>query len=50
MIVYPAGGSPTALRATSALWRRHVLDIDLLMIAAAMPLPWSAYPSRGPCC
>ena len=35
-LVYLAGGFPTAWRAVSELWREHVLDIDLLMIAAAI--------------
>ncbi len=36
MLVYLAGGLPTARHALSELWREHVLDIDLLMIVAAV--------------
>ena len=35
-LVYAAGGLPAALRASGALWRDRVLDIDLLMVVAAM--------------
>ncbi|MGQ4274164.1 heavy metal translocating P-type ATPase [Terrihabitans sp. B22-R8] len=35
-LVYLAGGVPTAVRALAALWRERVLDIDLLMIVAAI--------------
>ncbi len=35
-LVYLAGGVPTAARALAALWRERVLDIDLLMIVAAL--------------
>lgn len=35
-LVYLAGGLPTALRALTTLWRRWVLDIDLLMMIAAL--------------
>src|SRR5690606_9019023 len=35
-LVYLAGGVPTAVRALNALWRERVLDIDLLMIVAAL--------------
>lgn len=33
---YLAGGIPAALSALRALWRDHVLDIDLLMVIAAL--------------
>ncbi|MDP4033598.1 MAG: cation-translocating P-type ATPase [Pseudorhodobacter sp.] len=35
-LVYLAGGLPTALRALTTLWHRWVLDIDLLMMIAAL--------------
>lgn len=35
-LVYLAGGVPAALRALGSLWRERVLDIDLLMIVAAI--------------
>ncbi|WP_090845191.1 heavy metal translocating P-type ATPase [Paracoccus alkenifer] len=35
-LVYLAGGVPTAWRALRELWRDRVLDIDLLMIVAAL--------------
>lgn len=35
-LVYLAGGLPAAGRALTSLWRRHVLDIDLLMVIAAL--------------
>ena len=34
-LVYLAGGLPAALRALDALWKEHILDIDLLMVVAA---------------
>ena len=34
--VYLAGGVPAALRALAALWRERSLDIDLLMVIAAI--------------
>lgn len=50
VIVYLAGGLPTAWRALSALWRRHVLDIDLLMIAAAIAAAVVGAPFEERCC
>lgn len=47
VIVYLAGGLPTAWRALSALWRRHMLDIDLLMIAAAIAAAVVGAPFEG---
>lgn len=47
VIVYLAGGLPTARRALSALWRQHVLDIDLLMIAAAIAAAAVGAPFEG---
>lgn len=35
-LAYLAGGVPTGWRALKALWNDHVLDIDLLMIVAAI--------------
>jgi heavy metal translocating P-type ATPase len=35
-LAYLAGGVPTGWRALKALWNEHVLDIDLLMIVAAI--------------
>lgn len=34
--VYLAGGLPAAWRAASELWQNHLLDIDLLMVVAAV--------------
>ena len=36
VLVYLAGGVPTGVRALTSLWRERVLDIDLLMIVAAL--------------
>lgn len=47
VLVYLAGGLPAGWRAVSALWRRHVLDIDLLMIAAAMAAAVVGAPFEG---
>ncbi|MBS0565220.1 MAG: cation-translocating P-type ATPase [Proteobacteria bacterium] len=46
-VVYLAGGLPTAARALSALWRRHVLDIDLLMVVAALAAAAVGAPYEG---
>ncbi|MBM6394156.1 hypothetical protein JQC79_00025 [Ochrobactrum anthropi] len=35
-LVYLAGGVPATLRALAALWRERKLDIDLLMVIAAI--------------
>lgn len=35
-VVFIAGGLPAALRAMVELYRRHILDIDLLMVVAAL--------------
>lgn len=35
-LAYVAGGVPTGWRALKDLWNEHVLDIDLLMIVAAI--------------
>ncbi len=36
VLVYLAGGVPTGVRALMSLWRERILDIDLLMIVAAL--------------
>ncbi len=36
VLVYLAGGVPTGVRALTSLWRERILDIDLLMIVAAL--------------
>ncbi|SDJ43168.1 heavy metal translocating P-type ATPase [Aliiruegeria lutimaris] len=36
LLVYAAGGVPAGMRALEALWREHELDIDLLMVVAAL--------------
>lgn len=36
VLAYLAGGLPAGWRALRALWREHILDIDLLMIVAAL--------------
>ncbi len=46
-LVYLAGGLPTAWRALSTLWREHVLDIDLLMVVAAIPAAIVGAPFEG---
>jgi len=49
-LVYLAGGLPASWRAFTALWKEHALDIDLLMVVAAVardpPTQFSGYP----CC
>lgn len=35
-LVYRAGGAPAGWRALRSLWNDHVLDIDLLMVVAAI--------------
>lgn len=46
-LVYIAGGLPAAWRALSALWRDHVLDIDLLMVVAAVAAAAVGAPFEG---
>jgi len=46
-LVYLAGGVPAAWRALTALWRDHVLDIDLLMIVAAIAAAAVGAPFEG---
>ncbi|WP_050526770.1 heavy metal translocating P-type ATPase [Pseudorhodobacter aquimaris] len=45
--VYLAGGLPAASRALSALWNEHVLDIDLLMVVAAVAAAAVGAPLEG---
>lgn len=45
--VYLAGGVPAAWRALSALWNDHVLDIDLLMVVAAVAAAAVGAPLEG---
>lgn len=46
-LVYLAGGLPAAWSALSALWRDHVLDIDLLMVVAAVAAAAVGAPFEG---
>ncbi|MGY6246819.1 heavy metal translocating P-type ATPase [Bosea thiooxidans] len=46
-LVYVAGGLPAAWSALSALWRDHVLDIDLLMVVAAVAAAAVGAPFEG---
>ena len=47
VLVYLAGGVPAAWRAGAGLWRRHVLDIDLLMVVAAVAAAAVGAPFEG---
>ncbi|KRW93584.1 heavy metal translocating P-type ATPase [Paracoccus sp. MKU1] len=47
VFVYLAGGLPTGWRAFSELWRERVLDIDLLMIVAAIAAAIVGAPFEG---
>lgn len=47
MLVYLCGGAPTAWRALSVLWRNHILDIDLLMVIAAIAAAIVGAPFEG---
>lgn len=47
LLVYLAGGLPAAWRALRALWEDHVLDIDLLMIVAAVAAAAVGAPLEG---
>lgn len=47
LLVYLAGGVPAASRALRALWKDHVLDIDLLMIIAAVAAAAVGAPFEG---
>ena len=46
-LVYVAGGVPAAWSALSALWRERILDIDLLMVVAAMAAAAVGAPFEG---
>ena len=46
-LVYIAGGLPAAWRALEALWIEHVLDIDLLMVVAAVAAAAVGAPLEG---
>jgi len=46
-LVYFAGGLPVAWRALTALWKERVLDIDLLMIVAAVAAAVVGAPFEG---
>lgn len=46
-IVYLAGGLPAAGRAVEALWKEHILDIDLLMVVAAVAAAVVGAPFEG---
>jgi Zn2+/Cd2+-exporting ATPase len=46
-ITYLAGGLPAAWRALGALWQEHILDIDLLMVVAAVAAAAVGAPFEG---
>lgn len=46
-LVYVAGGLPAAWSALSALWRERTLDIDLLMVVAALAAAIVGAPFEG---
>jgi cation transport ATPase len=46
-LIYVAGGMPAAWRALAALWRERVLDIDLLMVVAAIAAAVVGAPFEG---
>ena len=46
-LAYLAGGLPAAAAALRALWRDHVLDIDLLMVVAALAAAAVGAPMEG---
>ncbi len=46
-LVYVAGGMPAAWRALVALWRERILDIDLLMVVAAIAAAVVRAPFEG---
>lgn len=47
LLVYLAGGVPAAWRALVALWEDHILDIDLLMVVAAIAAAAVGAPFEG---
>lgn len=46
-LVYLAGGLPAMWRAIEALWQEHIIDIDLLMVAAAVAAAAVGAPFEG---
>lgn len=46
-LVYIAGGVPAGWRAIIELWRKHTLDIDLLMVIAALAAAAVGAPAEG---
>jgi heavy metal translocating P-type ATPase len=46
-LVYLAGGLPAAWRALTTLWQEHILDIDLLMVVAAVAAAAVGAPFEG---
>ncbi len=47
VLVYLAGGLPAAWRAVAALWKDRILDIDLLMVVAALAAAAVGAPFEG---
>lgn len=47
ILVYLAGGVPALWRAAVSLWKEHVLDIDLLMVVAALAAACVGAPFEG---
>jgi Cd2+/Zn2+-exporting ATPase len=46
-LVYLAGGLPATWRAVTTLWRERILDIDLLMVVAALAAAAVGAPFEG---
>ncbi|MFZ9198972.1 MAG: heavy metal translocating P-type ATPase [Paracoccaceae bacterium] len=46
-LVYVAGGVPAGWQALQSLWRDHILDIDLLMVLAALAAATVGAPMEG---
>lgn len=46
-LAFLAGGVPCAIDALKTLWRDHVLDIDLLMVVAALAAAWVGAAMEG---
>lgn len=47
LLVYLAGGLPAAWRAAATLWEERILDIDLLMVVAAVAAAAVGAPFEG---
>lgn len=47
LLVYLAGGLPASWRALTSLWQEHTLDIDLLMVVAAIAAAAVGAPFEG---